>query len=90
MVVAFCRHVCAKEGRSVSSDRPGATPPVWRRSLRCVAEHHCVEVASIDGAIALRNSQQPTDVLLLSSGVWRNLIAGVKAGEFDSTPVATA
>ncbi|MFC6015581.1 DUF397 domain-containing protein [Plantactinospora solaniradicis] len=79
----------AGEGnQSVASDRTGLNQSAWRRSSRCVTEHHCVEVASATDVIALRNSRHPADVLLLPGSVWRNLISGVKAGVFERSAAA--
>ncbi|WP_192766428.1 DUF397 domain-containing protein [Plantactinospora soyae] len=67
----------------MGSDRAGLNQSAWQRSSRCVTEHHCVEVASAAEVISLRNSRHPAEVLLLPGSVWRNLIAGVKAGAFE-------
>lgn len=55
----------------------------WRKSARCVSDNHCVEVADLGGTVGLRNSRLPEVSLSLSEQAWRDLIAGVKAGEFD-------
>ncbi|WP_372441461.1 DUF397 domain-containing protein [Plantactinospora mayteni] len=62
--------------------------PTWRRSSRCVTEHHCVEFALSGTGVALRNSQRPADVLLIGRGVWRDLIAGIKDDAFDAPDAA--
>ncbi|WP_239164012.1 DUF397 domain-containing protein [Actinoplanes palleronii] len=41
-----------------------------------------MEVADLDAEVGVRNSQRPEDVLIVPKAVWRDLIAGVKAGEF--------
>jgi hypothetical protein len=48
-----------------------------------VAEHHCVEFTLMGDGVALRNSQQPMDVLVIGRGVWRTLVAGIKTGAFE-------
>jgi hypothetical protein len=55
----------------------------WYKASRCAGDHHCVEVADLDAGVAMRNSQRPEDVLTFPKAAWRDLIAGVKAGDFD-------
>ncbi|HEY7177017.1 MAG TPA: DUF397 domain-containing protein, partial [Micromonosporaceae bacterium] len=44
----------------------------------------CVEVAFVDGAIAVRDSKDRTGpVLLYTPDEWEAFIGGVKDGEFD-------
>jgi hypothetical protein len=57
---------------------------VWRRSARCVSDHHCVEVADFGDAIGLRNSQRPEDSLTFSAQAWRSFLDGLKAGDFHT------
>jgi hypothetical protein len=57
---------------------------VWRRSTRCVSDHHCVEVADLGDAVGLRNSQRPELSLSLSRQAWQQFIDGIEAGEFPS------
>ncbi|GAB3967260.1 DUF397 domain-containing protein [Plantactinospora veratri] len=73
----------------MGSDRTFSDQPTWRRSSRCVAEHHCVEFTLMGDGVALRNSQQPMDVLLIGRTEWRALVAGISAGVF-ATPDAGA
>jgi hypothetical protein len=58
---------------------------VWRRSDRGGPHaDNCVEVAFVDGAIAVRQSNNPTGpVLLFTSSEWDAFVAGAKDGEFD-------
>jgi hypothetical protein len=55
---------------------------VWRRSLRCVSDHHCVEVADFGDAVGLRNSQHPEHSLTISTQAWQNFLDELKAGDF--------
>jgi hypothetical protein len=55
---------------------------VWRRSARCVSDHHCVEVADLGVAVGLRNSQRPTQWLTFSKQEWRSFLDELDAGEF--------
>jgi len=67
------------------SQSPRADMPDWRRSTRCVSDHHCVEVADFADldAVGLRNSRRPAVSLVFSKQSWLGLIDGIKAGEFD-------
>jgi hypothetical protein len=57
-------------------------PPraAWRRSVRCVSDHHCVEVADLGDTVGLRNSQRPEFSLSFSKREWRGFLDGLKAG----------
>ena len=57
----------------------------WRRSDRGgPPSENCVEVAFVDGAIAVRQSNNPAGpVLLFTQGEWDAFVAGAKDGEFD-------
>ncbi|MFY1674646.1 DUF397 domain-containing protein [Plantactinospora sp. WMMB334] len=70
------------KGTGVASDRTLLSQPTWRRSSRCVTEHHCVEFTLLGDQVALRNSQRPADVLLIAPGGWRDLVAAIKDGCF--------
>jgi len=44
----------------------------------------CVEVAFVDGAIAVRDSKNPTGAtLLFTAAEWDAFVEGAKDGEFD-------
>jgi Domain of unknown function (DUF397) len=54
----------------------------WRRSSRCDTGA-CVEVAHIDGTIAIRNSQDiDGPVLIFNAEEWAAFVTGVRDGEF--------
>jgi hypothetical protein len=55
---------------------------VWRRSTRCVSDHHCVEVADLDGMVGLRNSQSPELSLVFSRQTWQGFLEGIQTGDF--------
>lgn len=56
----------------------------WRKAERSVGNGHCVELAPIEGMIAMRDSKNPEGpVLIYTPDEWRAFLHGAKAGEFD-------
>lgn len=56
----------------------------WRRSSRCDFGQ-CVEVAILDGVVAVRDSKDPDGGQLhLSPGAWTDFLRRVRSGEFDA------
>lgn len=57
----------------------------WRRSTRCDnSGPNCVEVAFVDGAVAVRDSKNPTGpALVFTASEWDAFTGGAKNGEFD-------
>jgi hypothetical protein len=55
---------------------------VWRRPRAC-ATSECVEVAALDGEVAVRSSRSPDVVLTFTKTEWREFLRGAKAGDFD-------
>lgn len=56
----------------------------WRKSTRSTAEHQCVEVATLDGVTAVRDSKHPTgQALIFTPAEWTAFTAAVRDGEFD-------
>jgi hypothetical protein len=58
---------------------------VWRKSTRSGPwTDNCVEIAFVDGAIAVRDSTNAAGpVLVFTPDEWDAFVAGAKAGEFD-------
>jgi len=56
---------------------------VWHRSSTCESGA-CVEVATTDDAVLVRNSANPGDApTTLSRAMWQEFLVGVKEGVFD-------
>lgn len=71
-----------------TSRKPAVTDPAalpWRKSSHSGGEGGmCVEVADVDGGVAVRDSADPLGpVLAFSSAEWDAFLAGVHDGEFD-------
>ncbi|MGO4751650.1 DUF397 domain-containing protein, partial [Streptomyces sp. 2MCAF27] len=59
------------------------TPITWQKSSFSHADGECVELAAADGAIRLRESDDPDAVITTAPRPLGTLIRGIKAGEFD-------
>jgi hypothetical protein len=65
------------KGRSVT------TPITWQKSSFSETHGACVELAAVDGAIRLRESDDPHVVITTAPHPLGTLIRAIKAGEFD-------
>ena len=66
--------------RAVQREHPQVA---LEKSSKSVA-NGCVEVAPLNGLLAVRDSRNPNGPVLLYTGEeWRAFVAGVKNGEFD-------
>ena len=57
----------------------------WFKSSKSLADgDNCVEVAMVDGMVAVRNSRHPdAEPLILTNAEWGAFLHGVKRHEFD-------
>ena len=59
------------------------TAAVWRTSTLCDL-NGCVEVALLDGKVAVRDAKdKASPILLFTDREWEAFTGGVRAGEFD-------
>jgi hypothetical protein len=56
--------------------------PEWHKSSRS-SDGACVEVAQADGAVLVRDTDDPTVVIKVRRESWVAFTQGVKSGEFD-------
>ncbi len=60
------------------------TTAAWRKSTRSNALSACVEMASLRGGIAVRDSKDPAGpALRFTAAEWSAFTSGIHAGEFD-------
>jgi len=59
---------------------PQAAQPAWRKASLCQSGE-CVEVAQLNGAVAMRDSGG--HMLLHTTEEFRFLVQSIKAGEYD-------
>jgi uncharacterized protein DUF397 len=56
----------------------------WRKAQRSVGNGACVELAPVNGMVAMRDSKDPdSPVLMYTAAEWHAFLHGAKAGEFD-------
>ncbi|MFJ9951132.1 DUF397 domain-containing protein [Kitasatospora sp. NPDC091207] len=55
----------------------------WARPSFCADSNNCPEVAITPDAVYLRSSLHPSSIAQLTTDEWRDLVAGIRNGEFD-------
>lgn len=53
------------------------------KSSLCDVGSSCVEAQIIDDSVHIRDSEDPSVVLIFTHAEWRTFIEGIKLGEFD-------
>jgi len=67
----------------MTSSDAGALVTNWRKARASVANGACVEVASADARVLLRDSVDPSGpAVFYAPGAWRDFVNGMKAGDF--------
>ena len=65
--------------------KPDLTGVEWFKSSKSATNGQCVEVAFVDGQVAVRDSKNPAGpALLFTAAEWTAFVGGVAAGEFGS------
>lgn len=56
----------------------------WRKAQSSIGNGACVELAPIDGMVAIRDSKDPDGpILRYTAAEWHAFLDGAKNGEFD-------
>ncbi len=65
---------------------PDLTGAKWFKSSKSANNGQCVEVAFVDGKVAVRDSKNPTGpALVFTTAEWTAFVGGVAAGEFGDS-----
>jgi hypothetical protein len=68
----------------MTADHPDASGAQWRKSSYSANGGNCVEVASLPGVVAVRDSKNPDGPRLAVTGnAWSAFVAGIRHGELD-------
>jgi len=75
-----------------SEDAPGKTesvdrgaPSAWRKSTWSIANGQCIETATLDGRLVVRDSlDKAGPIATFTVGEWRTFLRDIKDGEFDA------
>lgn len=82
-----CRDRPGQGGRSsMNKETVDLTGAEWFKSSRSGAAGHCVEIAFVGQATAVRDSTNPDGpALVFAPAEWDAFVGGAKGGEFDRT-----
>jgi len=57
----------------------------WRKAQSSIGNGACLELAPVDGMVAIRDSKDPDGpILRYTPAEWRAFLDGAKKGEFDN------
>lgn len=63
---------------------PDLSAAAWRKSTHSNGSGNCVEVATVDGIVAVRDSKDPHGpALVFTPARWADFVTGVHGGRFD-------
>ena len=66
--------------------KPDLTGAKWFKSSKSANNGQCVEVAFVDGQVAVRDSKDPAGpALMFTVPEWNAFVGGVAAGEFGAS-----
>jgi Domain of unknown function (DUF397) len=75
----------ANKGSAMSSSDPVRRNLAWRKARSSVGNGACVEIAPMDGLVAVRDSKDPRGpILTYTTAEWRAFLGGAKKGKFDT------
>jgi hypothetical protein len=61
----------------------GSAVGTWRKSNRCESQQ-CVEIAQVNGQMAIRNSTDPERYIVFGTAAWRGFMITLRSGEWDN------
>jgi hypothetical protein len=61
----------------------GSAVSAWRKSIRCESQQ-CVEVAQVDGRMAIRNSTDTSRHLIFEAAAWQTFMTTLRDGAWKS------
>ena len=68
----------------MTADHPDASGAQWRKSSYSANGGNCVEVTSLPGVVAVRDSKNPDGPRLgVTGSAWSAFVAGIRHGELD-------
>lgn len=61
----------------------GPAMGAWRKSIRCESQQ-CVEVALVNGRMAIRNSTDPDRYVMVEAEAWRDFMTALRTGDWNN------